>query len=343
KFKLAQQNSVYTNSKTWQYFPNISQFSNITREPYLSEIYAQVNLALAYGAKGVHYFGYWTESNRDMIGLVDPNLDPINSSSPYSVYHENKWDGIKSLNLKLALVGPTLMNLAWQGGYSIHTNPGYPNYITNISAYTTGGTQDSYPSSTYVELGTFRRSDQINNDKLEFFFVVNRRTLSADQRNIAVTINKSTTIYNNWKVTEVGTSNTWTVSNTGSFTTNYQPGEGKLFKMEPVMLAGGTLAYNENIPQTTTLNSGITLSIQPGVSLTFTNGASLIVNGTLIANGTSANRIIFNRSGPNGLWGSLKFDGTGATSSILSNVEVYNATSIQILNDANVTVNNSKL
>ena len=95
------------------------------------------------------------------------------------------------------------------------------------------------------------------------------------------------------------------------------------------------------IPNLLTINSGISLTLKPGVKLNFLTGASLVVNGTLTANETSTNKIIFNRSGATGLWGSLKFDGTGATSSILSNVEVYNATSIQILNDANVTVKNS--
>ncbi|MGA9295718.1 MAG: hypothetical protein WBV81_24215, partial [Ignavibacteriaceae bacterium] len=154
-----------------------------------------------------------------------------------------------------------------------HLNQGYPNYISNIRSYTTGGAQDSYFSSTYVELGTFRKTDE-NNDNLEYFFVVNRRTLSTEQRQIRVYLNKSS-IYNNWKITEVGTSNSWTVSKTGNFITTYQPGEGKLFKMEPVMIAGGNLVYNENIPAGTNISTRSTVTVNSGVTLTINSGASV--------------------------------------------------------------------
>ncbi|MGK9370169.1 hypothetical protein ACSSWA_14825, partial [Melioribacter sp. Ez-97] len=47
------------------------------------------------------------------------------------------------------------------------------------------------------------------------------------------------------------------------------------------------------INNTITVNSGVTLTIQPGTELYFGNGASLVVNGTLNAQGSSENRITF--------------------------------------------------
>jgi len=324
------------------------------RAPTPNEILAEGNLSLCYGAKGIMYFTIMTNtpsSNNtgtvySVYGLFDDASNPYNDRiNPIAGLIQNpahpqkvneRFYAVKNLNQYIDKIKGDLLQLTWTNGFSIYQGQPTGTFITQV-------TTSDQPSYTFVELGTFKKSDQMTNANLDYFFVVNRRTLSTEQRSIAVTINKSNTIYNNWKVTEVGTSNTWTVSNTGSFTTSYQPGEGKLFKMEPVMVAGGTLAYNENIPQTTTINSCVTLTILPGVNLSFTNGASLTINGTLIANGTNVNRIIFNRSGPNGLWGSLKFDGAGASSSILNNVEVYNSANIQILNDANIIVENSKI
>ena len=345
-------NTIQVQAEKMVQHGSITNFRFRAPTPY--EILAEGNLSLCYGVKGLMYFCIFTDTpsltdtyNRYCYyGLFDEQNNPYNDkTSSITGYIQNpaqpqkvneRFYAVKSLNQYIDKIKGDLLQLTWTNGFSVYQGQPTGTFITQV-------TTSDQPSTTYVELGTFKKSDQMTNANLDYFFVVNRRTLSTEQRNIAVTINKSNTIYNNWKVTEVGTSNTWTVSNTGSFTTNFQPGEGKLFKMEPVMVAGGTLAYNENIPQPTTINSGVTLTILPGVNLSFTNGASLTVNGTLIANGTSVNRIIFNRSGPNGLWGSLKFDGAGASSSVLNNVVVKNATNIQILNNANVTIQNSTI
>jgi len=103
-----------------------------------------------------------------------------------------------------------------------------------------------------------------------------------------------------------------------------------------------TMSGNINISNSITVFSGATLTVTQGTTITFSNGSSLIVNGTLTANGgTDINKITFDRSGTTGTWGSIKFDGAGASSSVLNNIEVKNATNIQILNNANVTIQNS--
>jgi hypothetical protein len=72
---------------------------------------------------------------------------------------------------------------------------------------------------------------------------------------------------------------------------------------------GGTLA------QTLTVPSGETWNFQPGVTVKFANGASLIVNGTLNAVGNSTNKITFTRSGSSGTWGGIKFN-SGSSGSV---------------------------
>jgi hypothetical protein len=59
------------------------------------------------------------------------------------------------------------------------------------------------------------------------------------------------------------------------------------------------------------VNSGITLTIDPGVTVKFDTGTSLQINGELIARGISSNRIIFtsNQASPaEGDWGNIYFN-----------------------------------
>ncbi len=65
---------------------------------------------------------------------------------------------------------------------------------------------------------------------------------------------------------------------------------------------GGTFTQNVTVP------SGDTWNLQPGVTLTFASGASLIVNGTLNAIGNSSSGITFTRSGTSGTWGGIQFN-----------------------------------
>ena len=316
------------------------------RAPTNSEILAQGNLAICYGAKGIMYFLICTDTpsptNSNTVvayyGLFEQkdHFGEVIQNPAATQCRNNRFWAVKQLNQHISSMESELLQLTWTNGYTIHLNQGYPNYITNLKSYTTGGTQDSYPSSTYVELGTFKKSDQINNNNLEYFFVVNRRTLTTEQRNITITFNKSS-IYNNWKITEVGTSNSWTVAKNGTFTTTYQPGEGKLFRFEPVILAGGFIKYNETISGTNTIpqeiyvdpnailtingtcniykyvfiNPGGKIIVSPGAQLKFYDIGTIIAYGVLTANGLSNNRIVFDKG--SSTWGPLFLQGTGTS------------------------------
>ena len=97
-------------------------------------------------------------------------------------------------------------------------------------------------------------------------------------------------------------------------------GDGILYGLAPTILLGGELNANESISGTNTLlgelkikrnrtltvngtyncykniivNSGGKLVVAPGATLNFYDGAKLVVNGSLIANGTSNNKTNFN-------------------------------------------------
>ena len=99
---------------------------------------------------------------------------------------------------------------------------------------------------------------------------------------------------------------------------------------------GGTLSQNLTIP------SGETWSFDPGVSLTFENGTSLIVYGTLSAQGTTTNNITFdfiasNSSTQNG----IKINSGGSVN--ISNALIKNAYRGIYVNEAVGTIDNCEI
>ena len=90
-----------------------------------------------------------------------------------------------------------------------------------------------------------------------------------------------------------------------------------------------------------TVPTGTTLTIYPGSIITFANNASLIVNGTLNANGVPFSRITFTSiSGATySSWGSIVFSGSGASGSTLEYANIKYGTRIEANNNAsNITI-----
>jgi tetratricopeptide (TPR) repeat protein len=101
---------------------------------------------------------------------------------------------------------------------------------------------------------------------------------------------------------------------------------------------GGTLTQGLTIP------AGETWNFEPGVTLRFLNGSSLTVNGTLLAQGSSSPITFTTSSGTSpGTWGSIIFNGSGSSNSILNNVVVRYGSGIQCLNGADITIRNSTI
>jgi len=98
---------------------------------------------------------------------------------------------------------------------------------------------------------------------------------------------------------------------------------------------GGT--FNQNV----TIPAGDTWNIPAGKTLTFTSGAQLIVNGTLNAIGTSSSRIIFNRSGPSGTWGGIRFN--SGSSGTLDYCDITYATNGIYLYNSSPTIKHSTI
>ena len=97
----------------------------------------------------------------------------------------------------------------------------------------------------------------------------------------------------------------------------------------------GTLNAYSNV----TIPSGVNFNINQGANLLFNPGVSLIINGTLSAV-SSSTPIVFNKNSSSN-WGTITFNGSSASNSVLDNIEMYYGTEIRCYNGANVTIQNS--
>jgi len=266
------------------------------REPSAYEIKVMANLAVCYGAKGIIYYLYaHNYKNRNEIaGLYYHDTNNFNGSPRYlDEYNYPKWKTIKQLNQNLALIGNELLSLKWRDKvWSIHNGQPNSGYITHLQSL--NGSNPDPREETYIELSEFKKINEEQNDNLEYFFIVNRRTLQDDARDIRVQYDKSATNPDNWQnwiIKEVGTDSFWIDVEIGGFTTYYTEGEGKLFRLEPVVMGGGNLEIDEIILGTVELKEDLT--IESGVTLTLNadyncygnitlNGGKIVGNGKLV-------------------------------------------------------------
>ena len=90
----------------------------------------------------------------------------------------------------------------------------------------------------------------------------------------------------------------------------------------------------------------MTLNISPGTKVKFANGASLIVNGVLVARQwhifKTDNTHIASGTSP-GSWGSIILNGAGANGSSLSYINMQYGTEIEALNTSNITIKYSTI
>src|SRR3989339_1318994 len=318
----------------------------VWRKPEPSEFKAMLNLALAHGTKGLltwayptRYYSYGSscESSFWERGIVDENLNPTDL---WYVIHDNFIPRLEGT------FGQTLTNLDYTGNY-IHAvnNTGQNDYLA-IQNY----------DANYDWFAGFlhNKTDAAN----EYFLLTNLRT---DDSRIAKLVITNNSGYANFRVTNIETLQPDTVLNTSL--TLYQSvpaGEGYLYQAVPVVKYGGKLKYNETISGTNTLleqmtiENGVTLTINGtyniyknitvktggrivanlGAVLKFYNGSSLIVNGTLTANGNSANRITFTGSSM-GAWNGIKFISAGGT---ISYCDIINANTALFIENSSPSI-----
>ncbi|MDZ7290023.1 MAG: right-handed parallel beta-helix repeat-containing protein, partial [candidate division KSB1 bacterium] len=334
------------------------------RQPTKPEILCEINLALAYSAKGIVYYLYSTTSD-SQNGLLDTNRNTT-----------MRYDTVKAINNNyqntgqtLSQIGANFMNLTWRAGYSIHQNLNEPidgTYdLYDVTSKPSGGANDP-ENETYVEVGILQNASNVNH-----YMVVNRRCASNETREITLTFEcQANRIYRVTNVYNGGITNYYlTGRTTFPFALTLGPGEGRLLRVEDLGPWNGNWSGNVtantywggtvNISANVTVNSGVFLTILSGTTVTMSSGTLFTVNGTmtirhsntlrfgpgitldvygaLTVSGTSSSGVTFERSGASGTWYGLWYRGNSSGS--VSYATIRNAQKALRIN-ANIAVTN---
>ncbi len=271
------------------------------KEPSNEEMKLMANLSISYGAKGIMYFAYNSDSTFDdnyyQRGLTEPiTLLPRISS----VYGQNKWNAIKEINSTLKKWGPNIVSFDTHRHSYIYRlerdNMISETFVNDVISYTPDPEDYTSPSSSaeqtssrYLQVAIFNNPGELNT---RYFMLVNRRCSPFDStdpqgengvRFIKTTLDSNHADFsgfNNWCIFDLEKDSLITTFDKGIITTinlgRFMPGEGKLYKIAPVMQEGGTLVADEECSgefdcKGEVNNNGKNIKIKPGTTINFAN------------------------------------------------------------------------
>jgi len=349
------------------------------REPLNEEYSVQAMISIAHGADGLSWFwfqGYEGNSAASNPGIHFPNyrftdmaptgidyiygLINFNTNVPRTenIWKQNKWQGVSDVNAKILGWKQTLNAAVWQSGYSVHSEGSGHEYISDIQSIYRDPFDLSYipinqDEIKYWEMGFYNNSSNANT---KYFLMANRRCIpeiplnsgAGDLRQLKIKFNGSVLPqYQNWAVYEIKENGalqhkvTFPRSSASFYDFGtFQPGEGKLYKLEPVMKSGGTLVADEVISgesftcETPVYNNGFNITIGANTTIHFNDSSKFVMDGGVFTVGdqnTSAPQNITSDAVSGSLWSGHSFTN--------SEVKIYGATFTGLANDTTYAVN----
>ncbi|MDW7679976.1 MAG: right-handed parallel beta-helix repeat-containing protein [bacterium] len=293
----------YYNSSTDEY--------KYWRRPTKSELWCQAFLAMSRGAKGIHYYLYLSTvdstnipssgtppNGYGMLGLV------TDSREKFETYYSQ----VAQLDTQLTTIGPLILPLSVDTAFNCDNIPAN-NYIQDVQGDT------SEAGTPTIEIGEFTDS---TNPNWDYILLVNRRCsrdnngTPAFPQNITLVTDKTSAYQLKDMVTEE-----IFVSSNGSFNNIViDAGRGRLFELRPMFNQDENWSNSVYVCSDLTVPQNRTLTISSSTNVKFSSGTELKINGTLNAQGTSANPITFtsaNASPAAGDWDWIKFDAGSGT------------------------------
>ena len=306
------------------------------REPLNEEISLLSYLGISYGAKGQLYFAMIsTDSGQHFnhfsrgLGEANPVLGTYSGPRYINAYGQEKWKYVCNLNRKIEAISRSLLSFDNDSTNSyVHRterNELLANtYFNDLITYKPGagsspcdnsnnptGTLAECIDDRYLQVAKFNNSDP----NTQFFMIINRRcspffdtvtdNTNGGRRFVQIKLDSNSSSFagfNNWNIYDlsndsiVSTFNKRIISwvNLGWFF----PGEGKLYKLAPVMQEGGTLVADEDCGgfefecRGEVNNNGHDISIKPQTTILFSNtSARVVMNGGSFYSGSSSNGI----------------------------------------------------
>jgi len=307
------------------------------KEPTNEEMKVMATIAITYGAKGIMYFAYnsandFSDTAFYQRGLVEPfSLD----KRTQSVYGQNKWEGVKQINSTLKKWGPYLMGFDNINRKSFIVRSEISKltdstYFNDILSYQPDPYDFSIPVSLaepigqrYLQAAVFKNPDE---EYSKYFMIVNRRCspiVVSDsggvngRRSVTIKLDSGSSIFpdfNNWGVYDLEKDTLIKSFDKRLISTIhlswFLPGEGKLYKIAPVMQEGGTLVADEDLIGNFDCNglvnnNGKNITLRSGTTINFANSdARIIMNGGNFKSGinTGDNTAPVNLQGKDTLW-----------------------------------------
>lgn len=260
--------------------------SHKLKEPTNEELNLMANMVISYGAKGIMYFMYdsfgsFSASERDHWGrgLTEPAVLPVHADPRYyNAYGQHKWDAIGGISEKLSNWSDNLMEFEDSKTQSFAYRLTEERDLLSSNTVIKGlnafrafeFANDTLPdlanavpdqsSELYLQAAVFDKTDQ-GNDKSKYFMIINKRCspffnyTSSDniggRRIVTIKWNSSKLEgFNNWKLIDLNNDSCIRVIDRRDtnfmFLGDFFPGEGKLYKLAPVMQDGGTLVADED-------------------------------------------------------------------------------------------------
>ncbi|MBN1633051.1 MAG: T9SS type A sorting domain-containing protein [Ignavibacteria bacterium] len=157
------------------------------------------------------------------------------------------------------------------------------------------------PEDRFWELGFFKpnTASSYPNDKSKYIYAVNKRTYpdnylnnQGDVRILKIKFNSSNLPgFNNWIIKEAVTDSVLTIFNKSCndyiTVARFEPGEGKLLKVAPVIQEGGTFVCDEDVAANQNFHckddvytNGYNLKINNGVTIKFYNSKGIFIDNT---------------------------------------------------------------
>ena len=302
---------------------NPSAPSEVQREPTIEETDMTSNVAVTYGARGLIYFRY-TSYNTAIPGrFYDRGIALYNNTPRYlNVFGEEKWNNLQLISQRMKKWEPYIMSFddANRHSYIYRLSSERSallsgSYFSDIKTYKPGTSQpscgeeeggDNPPGGyvyeceedRYLQVATFNKPAE---PQSKYFMIVNRRCSpfynenTADsnggRRLIEVKFDANATAFagfNNWKIIDLeADSSVITFDKQVSSYLNlgyFMPGQGKLYKLVPVMQDGGTFVTDEDVDGQTfdcrgeVLNDGYDCSIKNS-TVSFTSEGKIVMTG----------------------------------------------------------------
>ncbi|MEA3287230.1 MAG: hypothetical protein U9Q77_07635, partial [Candidatus Marinimicrobia bacterium] len=292
------------------------------RDPTTAEIACQVNLALAYGAKGIMYYLYptgnfgslylsnglvnvtggspdtieWTDSNDSLrVTIIPAEYD---HTANYVTNY--KYDAVQDVNEQLDLIAPVILSsdLIWKNGFTLIEEEDEGPAIDNVVKKLTLSPQFT---KAYIEVSNL---ENLSTGE-KYFWLINRRCLSDEQQTIRLELEFDDPSIGHLLTDVFAVQNglpiedTYTYFDVGEdqFNVTLDPGEGKLFRIEKsipgIITNDFTIESMAYFGTDCIIEAGATVTIKPGTRVIVNRSTQIDVEGELIIDGTPDSLIEF--------------------------------------------------